>query len=163
MGGLAASDVFDTVGTTRGYLSRGNTLPIVATGGSVDDSFTVYSNQAELRLEGDADNDLFVVRAFALAQTSPDGTILTDGNGIAIPLTGSSTAQQSNILPGSGDDQIQYNIIAPLSIDGGRGFDKVLILGTEFADNFVISAPAWPAYSARHRIWQRERSRGRPP
>ena len=70
---------------------------------------------------------------------------------------------QSNILPGSGDDQIQYNINAPLSIDGGRGFDKVLILGTEFADNFVISAPAWPAYSARHRIWQRERSRGRPP
>ena len=34
-----------------------------------NDQFTVYSNQAELRLEGDDGNDLFIVRAFALAET----------------------------------------------------------------------------------------------
>ena len=140
LGGLAPSDIFDTIGTTRGYLSRGNTAPIVAQGGTGDDSFTVYSNQAELRLEGDAGNDLFTVRAFALAETNPDGTIQVGGDGVAIPkLTGSSTAGQTNVLPGEGDDQIQYNVNAPVSIDGGTGFDKVLVLGTEFADNFVIS------------------------
>ena len=38
-----------------------------------DDTFTVYSNQAPLRLEGDDDNDLFIVRGFALAQTKLGG------------------------------------------------------------------------------------------
>ena len=38
-----------------------------ATGGTGNDEFRVYSNQSELRLEGDDDNDLFIVRAFALA------------------------------------------------------------------------------------------------
>ena len=30
------------------------------------------------------------------------------------------------------------NINAPVSIDGGAGFDKLVILGTEFADDIVI-------------------------
>ena len=41
----------------------------MATGGTGNDTFTVCSNQAALRLEGDDDADLFGVRAFALAQT----------------------------------------------------------------------------------------------
>ena len=55
------------IATTRGWLSPGTNAPLVAQGGTGNDEFTVYSNQAELRLEGDDDNDLFVVRAFALA------------------------------------------------------------------------------------------------
>ena len=55
------------VATTRGWLSPGIHAPLVATGGTGNDEFVVYSNQAELRLEGDDDNDLFIVRAFALA------------------------------------------------------------------------------------------------
>ena len=39
----------------------------MANGGTGNDEFIVYSNQAELRLEGHDDNDLFIVRAFALA------------------------------------------------------------------------------------------------
>ena len=63
-------DVFaDLVATTRGWLSAGITAPMVALGGTGNDEFRVYSNQAELRLEGDDDNDLFIVRAFALAAT----------------------------------------------------------------------------------------------
>ena len=42
---------------------------MVVQGGTGNDEFRVYSNQAELRLEGDDDNDLFIVRAFALAAT----------------------------------------------------------------------------------------------
>src|SRR6185369_9871348 len=108
-------------------------------GGAGEDDFSVYSNKGELKLEGDAGNDLFVVRAFALAQTNPDGTIKTVG-GVAVPLvTSFSTQGQTDIKPGDGDDTIQYNINAPVSIDGGSGFDKVLIIGTELPDNFVIT------------------------
>ena len=75
--GLAASDYFPTVATTRGYLSRGVSAPLVAMGGSGDDTFTVYSNQATLRLEGDDGNDLFVVEAFALAADDGGGDLIS--------------------------------------------------------------------------------------
>ena len=139
---LPATDQFDTIATTRGYVSRGVSMPLVAQGGSGDDSFIVYSNKAELRLEGDAGDDLFIVRAFALAKTDEfTGEILKDANGVAIPLTTAdiSTQGQMNVKPGEGNDTVQYNINAPVSVDGGTGFDKVVILGTEFPDNFVIT------------------------
>ncbi|WP_292642926.1 hypothetical protein, partial [Mesorhizobium sp.] len=34
---------------------------------------------------------------------------------------------------------VQYNVNAPVSVDGGTGFDKLVILGTEFADDFAIT------------------------
>jgi hypothetical protein len=134
------SDRFDTIATTRGYLSAGASAAIVAQGGSGNDVFTVYGNKAELRLEGDDGDDLFIVRAFALAQTNADGSIRTVG-GVAMPLLTSevSTQGQMNVRPGEGNDTVQYNINAPVSVDGGTGFDKVVVLGTEFADNFVIT------------------------
>ena len=56
----------------------------VAQGGAGNDEFTVYSNQAVLRLEGDDGNDLFIVRAFALAETCT----ATDGRPIQTRATG---------------------------------------------------------------------------
>ena len=138
---VAADDAFDTIATTRGYLSAGTSAPLVAMGGTGNDQFTVYSNQAELRLEGNDGNDEFVVRAFALAETNADGTILTDAAGVAVPKTtgGFSTAEELAVRGGEGADQISYNINAPVSIDGGNGFDKVVVLGTEFSDHIVIT------------------------
>ena len=67
-GALLPNDTFPVlIPTTRGWLSPGPHAPMVVNGGTGNDEFTVYSNQAELRLEGDDDNDLFVVRAFAIA------------------------------------------------------------------------------------------------
>jgi len=62
---------------TRGWLSRGTSSPLVAEGGTGNDTFTVYSNHAPVRLEGDDGNDLFVVRGFALAQTCSDADGIT--------------------------------------------------------------------------------------
>ena len=131
----------------------------MATGGTGNDTYTVYSNQAALRLEGDDDADLFVVRAFALAQTcddaNGDGTCDTagtrtdtwtddliplDANGQPRPIIGVSTGQPLDIRTGGGADEVQYNVNAPVSVDGGTGVDKVVILGTEFADDIVITA-----------------------
>ena len=35
---------------------------------------------------------------------------------------------------------MHYNVNAPVSLDGGSGFDKVVVLGTEFADDIVITS-----------------------
>ena len=159
-GGVAAQDLFPSlVATTRGWLSPGTHAPLMATGGTGNDTYTVYSNQAALRLEGDDDADLFVVRAFALAQTCDDadgdgncdtaGTrtdtwtddlIQLDANGQPRPIIGVSTGQPLDIRTGGGADEVQYNVNAPVSVDGGTGVDKVVILGTEFADDIVITA-----------------------
>ena len=131
-----------------------------------DDIFTVYSNQAPLRLEGGDDNDLFVVRGFALAQTKTNGgdptaadcdprrprptqtTATSSGSTphdqIAMPklTSGFSTAAESDIRTGSGTNQVEYNMNAPVSVDGGAGFDKLVILGTEYADHIVVTSKA---------------------
>ncbi len=180
-GRLLEQDVFpNLIPTTRGWLSPGIGEPMVVQGGTGDDEFTVYANQAELRLEGDDDNDLFVVRAFALAavvdtdanndglldindilnptiDVNGDGVInaadaknsddwrdwvlVTDEDGVAVPIIGLgfSTARPVDIRAGGGDDEVQYNVNAPVSVDGGTGFNKLVILGTEFADDFVIT------------------------
>jgi Ca2+-binding RTX toxin-like protein len=144
-GGVAAGDVFpELVATTRGYLSPGISAPLVAVGGAGSDQFNVYSNHAELRLEGGDDNDFFTVRAFAKAATDANGDIVLGGNGLPLPVIGGgfSTARPLDIRTGGGDDEVQYNINAPVSIDGGGGFDKVAVLGTEFPDDIVITANA---------------------
>ena len=157
--GIQANDTFTPIATTRGWLSAGTSAPMVVQGGAGDDQFTVYSNQGVLRLEGDDGDDLFTIRAFALAQTCtgaanetlPAGTTCADGivwrdrvNLVAYPAltSGFSTAAQTDVRTGTGANQVTYNINAPVSIDGGNGFDKVVILGTEFADHFVITDKA---------------------
>ena len=75
---MAAGDEIVTVETTRGLLSRGISYSTVIYGGSGDDKFTTYSNQAEIRLEGQGGNDEFEVRSFALLDqtgTSSNGAL----------------------------------------------------------------------------------------
>lgn len=119
--GVAPGDEIATVLTTRGYLSRGISYETKICGADGNDSFMVYSNQAHLLLEGEDGNDLFTVRAFALADPDHPSQPRTTING------------------GNGDDHIEYNINAPVDIDGGIGNDTVRIIGSEFADVFVIN------------------------
>ena len=56
--------------------------------------------------------------------------------------SGFSTAAETDIRTGSGTNQVEYNLNAPVSIDGGSGFNKLVILGTEFADHIVVTAQA---------------------
>ena len=64
-----------------------------------------------------------------------------DADGVARPIIGLgfSTARPLDIRAGGGEDEVSYNINAPVSVDGGTGFDKLVVLGTEFADDIVIS------------------------
>jgi Ca2+-binding RTX toxin-like protein len=101
------------------YVSPGVTHATTIFGGDGKDTFSVYHNKATLRLEGEAGNDEFIVRAFVTLDLSVQGN--TEVNG------------------GDGTDTINYAINAPVSIDGGAGFDKVVVLGTPFNDAFVVT------------------------
>jgi hypothetical protein len=56
--------------------------------------------------------------------------------------SGFSTAAESDIRTGAGTNQVEYNMNAPVSVDGGAGFDKLVILGTEYADHIVVTSKA---------------------
>lgn len=110
----SASDDIELLGITRGWLSRGITFSTVAFGGEGNDDFTVYSNKGLLRMEGEGGNDTFLIRAFVA-----DDDIIAGG--------------------GEDDDHFEYNINAPVSINGGTGFDTVVAVGTEKDDAFIIT------------------------
>ena len=59
-------------------------------------------------------NDRFVVRAFVA-----DGDL--------------------EVEAGAGEDEVIYNVNAPVSINGGDGFDTVVAIGTEANDTFIIT------------------------
>ncbi|MEZ0277251.1 MAG: beta strand repeat-containing protein, partial [Roseimicrobium sp.] len=86
-----------------------------------DDIFNVFSNKATLKLYGEDGNDYFVVRAFLLKGTNHIASGDTEVNG------------------GEGDDLVEYNMNAPVGIDGGAGTNTLVVIGTEAADVFVIT------------------------
>ncbi|MGZ6950143.1 MAG: hypothetical protein ACXVJY_18890, partial [Ilumatobacteraceae bacterium] len=104
------------------WLSRGISYATTAYGGDGNDVFSVYSNKATLKLLGEANDDTFIVRAFLLA-TDPSKT----------------ATSQTLLNGGSGNDLIEYNVNAPVGIDGGTGFNSVVVIGTEANDNFVVT------------------------
>ena len=120
--GVHEQDAISVSQITRGWLSKGNSFPLTIYGGAGDDIFSTYSNKAVLRLEGESGNDDFIIRAFVLADTNK-----------------LNEQDETIVQGGDGDDLIRYNINAPVSIDGGKGFDTVIVIGTELADAFVIT------------------------
>ncbi|MFS6827004.1 hypothetical protein [Cyanobium sp. ATX-6F1] len=102
------------------YVSRGVSYATTIFGGDGNDTFNVYRNEGTLRMEGEDDNDTFVIRAFVTIDT-------TDKQG------------ESEVKGGDGEDSITYAINAPVNIDGGAGFDTVVVLGTPFNDSFVVT------------------------
>ena len=84
-------------------------------GGAGDDIFEVFRNKAQLFLYGDAGDDTFIVRTFLLE------------------------SQNTNVDTGRGQDLVQYATSAPVNIDGGTGYDTVILVGTEVGDTFVVT------------------------
>ena len=115
--GAGIGDELTTTVTTVGRLSDGVNKSTVLYGGSGTDTFEVYSNKADLAMIGGSGDDTFIVRAFLVAA------------GTHIGVTG-----------GSGNDTIEYNINAPVDIEGGTGFNTLVLLGTEANDTFVITS-----------------------
>ena len=118
---LPQEDWFDTTLTTRGYLSNGISHSVSLYGGNGDDNFVVYHNLATLGLYGENDDDKFTIRAFVELDEGEAKKRLTNVNG------------------GQGGDFVEYAVNAPVDIDGGDGFDTMVIIGTEFGDDVVVT------------------------
>lgn len=97
----------------RGPMSLGVSHPATLRGGNGNDLFTVFSNVADLKLEGVSGDNVFVLRAFIL-----EGTVQAAG--------------------GDGNDLFEYVQNEKVEIDGGDGFNTMIMVGTELSDGFVI-------------------------
>ena len=117
---VVSGDTFDTVETTKGLLSNGINFETTINGGEGADSFLVMHNQAQLNLNGDAGGDSFVVRAFAL-------------------VVGESTQKATDIAGGDDADYIEYAENSAVTIDGGDGADRVVVVATEQDDVIVVT------------------------
>ena len=118
--GVAPEDRFETVRTTQGYLSRGISFLMVINGEAGNDQFLVYHNKAELTVYGGDGDDKFLVRAFVV-------------------IDGSAAQDYTNIKTGGGINEITYAINAPVNIEGGEGYNTLVVLMTEYNDHIVIT------------------------
>ena len=109
--------------TTRGQLTNGVSHATTINGGTGNDLFSILRNRAALQLNGEGGDDTFVIRTFLL-ESNPGGP---DSDAV------------SNVSAGSGADLVSYVMNAPVAVDGGDGFDTLVLIGTEADDVFVIS------------------------
>ncbi len=120
---LPTADQFDTTLTSRGYLSNGISAPTTINGGTGTDSYIGYNNQASLSLNGGGGNNTFVIRSFVKLDPQKAKQRIVNVNG------------------GLGSNVSSYEATAPVPIDGGTGsFNKLVIIGTEFGDQFVVTS-----------------------
>lgn len=112
---VTSNDPVATVLTTEGYLSNGNSFSLTVNGGYGNDFFDVLSNRFVLDLNGDSDDDLFVVRSFLMMDLHV------------------SSVNSLNDLP-------YYVVNSLVDIDGGNNNDELIVVGTEADDRYVISS-----------------------
>ncbi|MFT7227617.1 MAG: hypothetical protein ACI8PW_000192, partial [Methylophilaceae bacterium] len=119
--GLLPRDYVDTTQVTLGFLTNGVSFATNLYGGIGNDNFTVYSNKADLWLYGEDDDDTFRVQSFV--RVNPDDT----------------NAPVTNVNGGKGADFITYTVNSPVRIEGGDGLDTLTVIGTEFADKYMVT------------------------
>jgi Ca2+-binding RTX toxin-like protein len=57
-----------------------------------------------------------------------------------VHLQTNETQYNTTLNAGAGDDTISYVVNSPVNIDGGSGTNTLALIGTEFADTFVVTA-----------------------
>ena len=103
------------IDTTQGMLSNGISQSTTINGGGGNDLMIVFHNLAVLALNGESGDDTFVIRTF-LEEDS-----------------------ETQLVAGEGTDVISYVMNAPVNVNGGDGYDRLYIVGTEADDIFVIT------------------------
>lgn len=144
--GVSVDDPITYTLTTKGFLSDGCSHPVTINGGYGDDSFDVLRNKCILDLNGDSDNDNFVVRSFAAPEILPDGKLSNETFDVAVKVCGSSADDVREEDYTCGDNNVNvevpanpdYLVNSLVDIDGGTGMDRLSIVGTEFGDKYVV-------------------------
>lgn len=100
-----------------------------------------------LDLNGDSDNDNFAVRSFAALPLNDDGTVINETQAnVTIAVCGKNGTNNSEEDFTCGDNNLlfeappepDYVVNSLVDVDGGTGSDRLTIVGTEFADKYVI-------------------------
>ncbi|MBY5161789.1 choice-of-anchor D domain-containing protein [Salsipaludibacter albus] len=102
--------------TTQGMLSNGISESTTVNGGAGNDLMLVFRNRAVLTLNGEDGDDTFVIRTFIEEDS------------------------ETQLVAGAGADTISYAMNAPVNVNGGDGYDRLYIIGTEADDVFVVTA-----------------------
>jgi hypothetical protein len=142
--GVSVDDPIAWTLTTKGFLSDGCNHPVTINGGYGNDTFDVLRNRCVLDLNGDSDNDSFVVRSFAAPEILSDGTLSNETFDVSIQVCGPNTAGEEDFTCGDNTIAIEapadpdYLVNSLVDIDGGTGIDRLTIVGTEFGDKYVI-------------------------
>ena len=106
--------------------TNGTSALMTVNGGAGNDNFEVNRNLEALFLNGDDGGDVFVINTFLVKREDPN-----DPDSQILNLT--------SITGGAGSDQYEYLQNAPVFIDGGDGFDTVVLNGTPIGDVFVVT------------------------
>jgi Ca2+-binding RTX toxin-like protein len=93
---------------------KGTSFTMTINGGDGNDDFEVNRNTGELFLNGENGDDTFVLN-----------TLITGGD--------------SMVEGGVGADSITYLVNAPVHINGGDGFDTIIVNGSKLDDVFIIT------------------------
>ena len=99
-----------------------------------------------LYLAGDAGDDTFVIETFLELKQNPNKP--------------DEVTNLTTLFGGTGSNRYQYVQDAPVLINGGSGYDTIIIVGTPLDDTFIITDTyvAGPGGSSRSRTSRRSRS-----
>ena len=128
------NDPIITTLTTKGYLSNGNSHSINIRGMFGDDLFDVARNLQPLDLDGNSGDDLFVIRSFIALVINSDGT--TSDPALGELKLGGSDGNDSFDIRGNDPDYVVNSLV---DVDGGTGDDRMVVVGTESDDSYVVT------------------------
>ena len=106
-------------------MTNGNTAPLYVLGNVGNDYFEVDHNVGLLYLAGDAGDDTFLINTFLELKQNPN-----DPNEITNLTT---------LFGGTGSNRYEYVQDAPVVINGGSGYDTIIIDGTPLDDTFIVT------------------------
>ncbi len=107
------------------HMTNGNTAPLYVLGGTQNDYFEVNHNVGMLYLAGDEGDDTFLVNTFLVLKQNPDKPDLV--------------TNLTTLFGGQGSNRYQYLENAPVVINGGSGYDTLIIVGTPIDDTFIVT------------------------
>ena len=95
------------------HMTNGNTAPMYVMGGAQNDYFEVDHNRGMLFLAGDAGDDTFLLKTFLVLKENPNNP--------------DEVTNLTTLFGGSGSNRYEYLQNAPVFINGGTGFDTIII------------------------------------
>ena len=115
-------DFFQTTLTTRGYLSNG-----------------ISEDDDDLRRHRQRQASPSTATSPSCSSSARRTTTRSSSARSSASTRTTRQAPFTNINGGQGADFISYTVNAPVRIDGGDGLDTLVVVGTEFGDDFVIT------------------------